>query len=412
MSTCIDPVREPLFLDVSPDHIESFVLQPGPPICLHFRVVDITIIAPQISSDLITTAHRAVSETLQCFAQQRTLRLQLPDEDRDHKLLAPVISFFEAVHCGVVQPDPRQKDLKSLYRGKGGRIVKIGEELWPRLSASLPSTEPPLNESLQPPPDLHAAALSDNEPSPPRYQALTSPLPPPPLSPRFASSSKKRLRPTTPSLPSSSSSSPDYRTWKHIDLVCGEREKMMCELLRRAAKQEKTLQVLLDKMETKDARADDKIARLEALIDKAEGEEAALSDAVSMRQAQAGLVQEPVTTPVPTTAAAATSSSSDSVTESASPVSPGSVSADIPDRLQAYVAAQIDRLRGELACEYAATNYVEQCVTDEVDRVLDRYVEEHQMYEAIREAIDEALEEVRSRVLDAWAESIIRPQRA
>lgn len=36
------------------------------------------------------------------------------------------------------------------------------------------------------------------------------------------------------------------------------------------------------------------------------------------------------------------------------------------------------------------------------ERVLSRYVEEHQMFETIREATDQAIEEVRSRVLAAW----------
>lgn len=74
--------------------------------------------------------------------------------------------------------------------------------------------------------------------------------------------------------------------------------------------------------------------------------------------------------------------------------STASVSSNISDRVQTYVAAQIDRLREDIAREYA-TN-------DGIDLLLSRYVDDDQMFEAIREAIDEAMAGIRARMMEVW----------
>lgn len=129
--------------------------------------------------------------------------------------------------------------------------MEDGEELWP----------PPylfsmyaLPGDLLPLPDLLLTARGDELPA---YSNLALNPPPPPLYPPSIAN-KKRRRTRTPS-PSLSSSSSDYRTWKHLDLACGEREKMMCELLRRVAKKEKSLTDLIDKMDAKEAVVDKRL---------------------------------------------------------------------------------------------------------------------------------------------------------
>lgn len=84
------------------------------------------------------------------------------------------------------------------------------------------------------------------------------------------------------------------------------------------------------------------------------------------------------------------------------PASPGSTESISSNRVQASIATQFDRLRDKIACEYATSESAEQLVSDELDRMLNRHVEEHLMLDAIREVIDEAMTEVRARVLAAW----------
>lgn len=259
------------------------------------------------------------------------------------------------------------------------------DELW--APASLFSTDGPPGPQL-PPPNLISTPASDKFPLP-TYADVGSP--PPPSSPR-PPRNKKRLRTRTPSL--SSSSSPDYRTWKQHDLAVGEREKMMAELLRRAGKKEQTFKKAMDDLDTKCARAEEVVARLTALTLDAEERETVLREAGGSPSVQEEQVQaaEPRASQISTASASA----------SASPASTTSISSNISDRIQAYLTVQFDQLRHELVSDYATNESVEQRVSDEVDRVLDRYVEEHQMFDAIREAIDEAMGELRTRVLQAW----------
>lgn len=308
------------------------------------------------------------------------MRVLLPDAGHE---LSQLVALCEAIGRGGLHPDPTQTNLQSLYRGKGGRVVEADEELCP--PACLFSTVAP-HDGLLP-------AANPDELDPPTYSNLASPPPPPPLSP-VPLSTKKRKRTRTPSI-SSSSSSPDYRTWKHIDLVCGEREKMMCELIRRATKKERAIRDLIGEMKTKEEAVDEKITSLTALLAEVEKKEAALRDASGVQSSKDELKKqslEPRASQVSTV----------TLSSPASPSSTASVSSNISDRLQIYIATQFDQLRDEIACEYATSESVEQQVSDEVDRILNRHVEEHQMFDAIREAIDEAMAEVRARVLAAW----------
>lgn len=168
----------------------------------------------------------------------------------------------------------------------------------------------------------------------------------------------------------------------------------MCELLRRATKKEQTIKDLMSDLEAKEAVVDEKIANLTALIAEVQKKELALREAGGMQSVE----EEQESAQGPRASQISTASPS----PSGSPGSTASVSSDVSDRVQTYTTTQIDRLRREIACEYATSQSVEQQVGDEVERMLNRHVEEHQMFEAIREAIDEAMAGVRARVLEAW----------
>ncbi|KAH8776274.1 hypothetical protein F5883DRAFT_698628 [Diaporthe sp. PMI_573] len=259
-------------------------------------------------------------------------------------------------------------------------IDRTGEiaELW--LPPSLFSTYvPPGN--LLPPPNLSSTARGDELPP---YSNLASSPPPPPLSPPPIAN-KKRRQARTPSL-SPSSSTPNYRTWKHLDLACGEREKIMYKLLRRMAKKEKSITDLMNNMEAKEAVVDKKITSLTLLLAQVQEKEAALREAGGMQSVDQGRgrVQEH---------GASEDASTAPPTPSGGLVSTASVSSNISDRVQTHVAAQIDRLREEIACEYATS--------DEVDLLLSGYVDDDQMFEAIRDAVDEAMAGIRARMMEA-----------
>lgn len=74
--------------------------------------------------------------------------------------------------------------------------------------------------------------------------------------------------------------------------------------------------------------------------------------------------------------------------------STASVSSNISDRVQTYVTAQIDRLREEIAREYATS--------DEVDRLLGGYEDGDFMFEAICQAVDDAMVGVKARIMEVW----------
>lgn len=381
------------FLEISPDKIQSLSLHPGPPAYLDFRVAAINFIAPRgpLLRPTVDT-DRSTLEALRLLAQQSTLRVSLPDVMDNMTQLA---TLCEAVARGGLCPDLEQSELKMLYGGRGGRVVPA-EEVW--TPASFSSTEEAPDNNLLPPPNLFSTVPGES-PLLPAYTDLASPPPPPPLSPR-PPTRKKRRRTRTPSF--SSSSSPDYRTWKHLDLAIGDREKIMSELLRRAEHKEKTFKKVMGDLDAKCARAEEAIARLTALIPPAQerGPSPALCEAGGPLHMQ--LLQErqvPAAEEDPRASQISTASASPT---SAASTAAASVSSNISDRVQAYITAQLDQLRDELASDYATHESVEQRVSDEVDRTLHRYVEEYQMFDAIREAIDKAMEEVRARMLEAW----------
>lgn len=446
--------RDPLFLDISPDNITNMSVHPGPPTVLHFRVAALTLIGPKEMDPARRPCIHADGSTLdalRCLSQHKAMRVSLVAKTGEYNHIlakSQMSALCEAVNRGGLRPDPQQTDLQSLYRGHGGRVISMTE-----LLSSSPSSPASLQGlDLLPPTDLFSTVPpgdkdddnddDDNDELPP-YQDRDRDLdlPPPPSPPRPPPPSKKRRRShastsispvAAPKGPSSSS--PPYHTYKHFDLVCGEREKMLAELLQRADAKEKRFTGLMDLLEIKEARVDDMITRLDIALANAQG---VVRDAGSMsspslmpkepykQQAQSSVKggeeeeeEEDVEEEV--------KASSNATTASASPPPPSiaaSVSSHLSDRVQAYVSIQLDQLRDELVDKYAThdavdevrdtlheelaedyvtTAMVEQRVSEEVDRVLSRYVEEHQMFEAIREATDQAIEEVRSRVLAAW----------
>ncbi|KAK7708359.1 hypothetical protein SLS63_013496 [Diaporthe eres] len=187
--------------------------------------------------------------------------------------------------------------------------------------------------------------------------------------PRTIANKNKRRRSTSSSDSPDSSGTLRYRTYRHLDLAVGEREKMMAELLRR-------VRISQQDLDAKCARADELAARLTDLISRAEQQK---------EDTTRGQARPISATPV-----------------AAAPSPASAASSAISDRIQAYVERKLQDLRTELATEYATPDDVHQRVVDELDAVLCQYVEEHQMFDAIHEAVDEAVNEVRARVLQAW----------
>lgn len=377
-----------VYLDISPDKIHDLSLRMEPP-CLHFHVSAITVIVPQgLEVQSVTDADRITLDTLRSLIQQDTLVVSLPERTEELPHLAAMCAM---VARGGMRPDPGQMDLKTLYRGKGGRIVEADDDLWAS-SSSLPTVEPlgiPGTNSFAP--DFFFSAPRDKTP-PPTYGSVTSPPPAPPLTPVRYGKERKRLRTRTPSI--SPDSSPDYRTWKHLELAVGEREKIIVELLRRADSQEKAFQKVIGDLDAKCARAQEVIAELSELSSGAAKQVDVLHEA--------GTSLAPPKKHGEETRNSQRSTASPSPSVAASPGSICSMSSNIPERVQAYITTQLDRLRDELAEDYATNESVQQYVGDEVDRMLNRYVEEHQVVEMIQEAVDDAMAKVRERILGSW----------
>ncbi|KAL2274177.1 hypothetical protein FJTKL_03638 [Diaporthe vaccinii] len=422
---------QPFYLDIMPHQIRRLTLycDGGHPTHLRFDATTINFIAPKRllvppdnNADLVTI------KTLRSLALQPALHAVLPadlDGETLGVLLPQLRTVCDAVNQGRLSPDPHQMDLKTLYQGQGGRIIQAHQGLWgplaepvPAMPAMLPpkakmndanSDEnyddddedgddhhndngcpfPPQREA--PPPQLFAnwGALDNNNADdndndadgdsyikqpPPAYAddarvpgRSTSP-------PRTIWNKNKRRRSTSSSDSPDSSGTLRYRTYRHLDLAVGEREKMMAELLRR-------VRISQQDLDAKCARADELAARLTDLISRAEQQK---------EDTTRGQARSISATPV----AAAPSPGSLSTASAASSA--------ISDRIQAYVERKLQDLRTELATEYATPGDVNQRVAEELDAVLCQYVEEHQMFDAIQEAVDEAVNEVRGRVLQAW----------
>ncbi|KAI3390294.1 hypothetical protein diail_10436, partial [Diaporthe ilicicola] len=413
---------QPFYLDIMPHQIRRLTLHcdGGHPTHLRFHDTTINFLVPNrrlVPPD--NDADLATIKTLRSLALQPTLQAVLPadlDDETLAVLLPQLRTVCDAVNQGGLSPDPHQSDLKTLYQGQGGRIIEAHQGLWgplaepvPAMPAMLPPKAkmnnansgesddddddddddhhnhnrclfPPQREA--PPPQLfvHWGAHDDNnaddndndadggshtELPPPAYAddarvpgRLTSP-------PRTIANKNKRRRSTSSTNWSDSSGALRYRTYRHLDLAVGEREKMMAELLRR-------VRISQNDLEAKCARADELAARLTDLISRAEQQK---------EDTTRGQARPTSATPV----AAAPSPGSSSTASAASSA--------MSDRIQAYVERKLQDLRTELADKYATPDDVHQQVTEELDVVLCQYVEEHQMFDAIHEAIDEAVNE-------------------
>jgi hypothetical protein len=368
---------KPLFLDISPDKIQSLSLMPGPPTYLCFCATRITRIVPQEPLlQPVTEADYTTLETLRRIAQQSTVRVLLPDSGYE---TSQFVALCKAVGQGDLHPDPTQANLQSLYWGKGGRIIEGDEELWP--TPSLSTVVSP--GGRLPPPSLSSTPGGDELPP---YSNLGS-NPPPPSPPQPPVANKKRKRGHTPPLPPTPLAL-DYHTWAHPGLASGEHEKMLCELLRRMAEKEKSMRDLMNAMAAKEAVVDEKIASLTLLLTEVQEKEAALREAGGMQseEQQTGRVQGP----------GASEASTASPTPPGSLASTVSVSSNISSRIQTHINNQIDELRDEIAGEYPTRN--------EVDLWLSAYVEEYELDDAVRTALDTAMERLRSRLIEALEE--------
>lgn len=121
----------PLWIDVAPENLHRLSLQRGSPTCLHLDVACTSLIVPRdILFQTFTVDDRIMFDSLRLVARRSVLQILLPDGEDFSQLTA----LCEAVRRGGLHSDPGQVDLKTLYRGNGGRVVQVNEEFWPPTS--------------------------------------------------------------------------------------------------------------------------------------------------------------------------------------------------------------------------------------------------------------------------------------
>lgn len=423
----------PFFLHISPDKIDILSLYqhatiadtgdttahpntttpPSMKTCLRFRLANpgsVTIIAPQnLAAGQLRAANPAACNTLDALrllSQQAAICVSLPHAAAVLSDATQLTALCQAVSTsGRLRPDPVQANLRSLYRGEGGRVVEV-DELAPFTS----NDRPPLSLFAGLPP-AYPDVASDVPPQPSpgsgpkRRQHKRPRTRSPSASPTVSSRSKDRSRSRSRSRQQSCSSSPRYNTWEHFNLAVGEREKIMAELLRRTEKKEKAVEELLRRADVKEerlsamlcdidekrARVADETHKLTALI--ASSQDARRHQQREQQDDEAGsprLKASQVSTASPTPSGPPASEYQGST---------ASVSTDVSDRVQAYIATQLDGLRDEMRT-------LRQSTVNDVDGLMDQrledYVEEEDMFDAIRAAVDEAVAGIRDRILDAW----------
>lgn len=418
----------PFFLHIPPDKIGNLSLyqhattadtgtghpntnHPSMKTCLRFRLAtpdSISIVAPQsLPAGQLRAANPAACDTLDAIrllAQQDAICISLPPAAAAISDPTQLTALCQAASTsGRLHSDPVQANLRSLYRGEGGRVVEVDELV-------------PFSRNDRPPPSLFAGL-------PPAYPDVASDAPPqPPLesgskrrqhkrprtrspSPTATSRSKARSRSRSRSGSRSSSGSPRYNTWGHLNLAVGEREKIMAELLRRTENKEKAIEELLRRADKKEerlsamlcdidkkrAQVTDETRKLTALI--ASSKDCRRHQELEQQHEEAGSAERAasqVTTASPAPSGPPTSEGQEST---------ASVSSDVSDRVQAYIASQLDGLRDEMRT-------LQQSTANDMDELMDRrledYVEEEDMFDAIRGAVDEAVAGIRDRILDAW----------
>lgn len=422
----------PFFLHIPPDKIDILSLyqhdtttdttgpsghpnttRPPMKTCLRFRLHptgSISIVAPQsLPAGHLRAANPAACNTLEALrllARQAAICISLPPVAAAVSDPTQLTALCQAVSTsGRLHPDPVQANLRSLYRGEGGREVEV-DELVPFSS----NDRPPISLFAGLPPAYpEAAADAPPHPSPgsgPKRRQHKRPRTRSP-SPTVTSRSKARSRSRSGSR--SSSSSPRYNTWAHLNLAVGEREKIMAELLRRTEKKEKAVEELLRRADKKEerlsamlgdidekrARVTEETRRLTALI--ASSKDCRRHQQQEQQREQQHEESGPAERPGSQASTASPAPSRPPTSEGQD--STASVSTDVSDRVQAYIATQLDGLRDEMRT-------LQQSMASDLDQLMDRrledYVEEEDMFDAIRGAVDEAVAGIRDRILDAW----------
>lgn len=245
MRVAIESFVDSFFLDISPTNAESLHFVTGPPAYIDFRTKEVTLIAPTglpkvtgaVTASEQDTFHRMCKTTKLTAA-----RISLPVGAH---LSSSLMEFCNAMNKGGLQPDVSHSDLKSLYRGKGGKILKDDDPLWP---PSYISTTTPSPAHLLPAPTIAPNTHDDNLPPYPHPPSDSSP-PPSPLS-SSVPATKKRSRSLSPSF---STKPPRHRTSKNLDLVLEEKEAETRRILERVDNQQQKLLALLENLAAAEA---------------------------------------------------------------------------------------------------------------------------------------------------------------
>lgn len=388
-----NPETAVIFLDIPTDKIVSLSLSRRPQLPerlaskvqpsqagMRLSLADSAgvLIAPLATQTLDpeTWSDAQVLGTLRILSQSHALVIYLPPgNDLWEHLSTDQMSATTEVPTSSepllrVAGSPARLDLKTLYRGKGGRVVPPGEAFGHPLGRDTSGANgADSNTSPQSPVEL-----------PPSYNETV-----PPSVPDAPFSARKR--------PRTSPGNDDVLQTQRGEGSGGKEGNLDAshEILYQA-------RAMLEKLQASTATAATMDARLRA----------------TMQEVGRTQPHETEVPPSPGGAPRATSASlspTASRTDTASRTS--SVSEAISERLKAYLDERLLQLRQDMQEyhesrldesleDYATIEYMEQYVGTEIGETTVDFIEESQMWEAIREAVDGVEDDIRTRMIDAW----------
>lgn len=336
------------------------------------------LIAPLAIKDLNpeTLSDAQVLETLRMLSRSHRVVIYLPVGDNLWEYVSPaqVAALPEAVsseHLLRVANSPVHLDLKTLYGGKGGRIVPPSEAFGhPVVQGDAQDSRAGDDASSPPDADL-----------PPSYNDTVPP------------------GATNPSLKRRRSSFGDDATQSRKGAASDDKAGRLNNL-REAWDQ---AGAMIEKLNASTAAAAAMDARLRATLQEVEK--------ARHREAEARHLKSPVPRAASDTLSpAASKAETESHTSSTSEAISERLKAYLDERLaqfsqdmRAHYNSRLERMLDESLADYSTIEYMEQYVGMEFGELAVNLVDEHEMWDAIQEAVDKVEENVRARMLDAWS---------
>lgn len=271
-----------------------------------------------------------------------------------------------------VADSPAQLDLKTLYGGKGGRIVPPSETFGqPVIEGDTEDDSGAVDDAGSPP----GADL------PPSYNDT--------VPPGAANPSRKRLR------PSLGDDAPQSRKGEGSDNKAGRLNN-----LREAWDQ---VGAMIEQLHASTAAAVAMDARLRATIQELKEAQCRGTEAQRPKSPPPRAASDTLS---PTPSGAETGSHTSSVSETISEklkVYLDERLAQFSRDMRAHHNSRLERRLDESLAEYPTIEHMEQYVGMEFGELAVDFVDEHEMWDAIQEAVDKVEEKVRTRMLDAWS---------